>query len=852
MKNPKRMAAVLLVFVLIFSMMPMAFAQETGAVGVIEPTSSFTTEPMISAGGDHTVALRYDGTVWAWGDNRDGQLGDGTTTGRHTPVQVRGVDNNGFLENIVAVAAGNMHTLALQEDGTVLEWGEGVNHTPVQVQGLDGNIVAIAAGSGQSVALRDDGTVWEWSLGWFAEQVPGFYGGATAIAMGSHLVVLDSNSRVWEVRSNTEMVEGLTGNITSIAAGEFHYAALREDGTVWTWGNNYRGQLGNGTFTNSWDAVQVQGLSGVTAIAANGQNTVAIVDNDRVWAWGCNIAGQLGNGTSSSTGINVPVQTLNIRNVEAISAGGGHTIAIDGNGAVWAWGIGESGNLGDGTSSDSYVPVRVLGGGTGETFLNLRAASGLCSGCNNSEANCACCLDCERFPCVCGGGLGDIIVHATNNANVFINLTTETIHGLPFAAAEFSANGRSWNRRAAQQPGNGGSISHLLNRELTLTVREARGNEATQIVFPTINRRPRANAERLRPWYGADTWTLRARPARDNTAARPPAAPGLLYERVEGDDRGRIPTSPQWETLPQGFSIEILPTGERSTHFFRSVASAPTGTSGEAANFTPAGRPFRVRPAQFRRALSVRIAYAPETLRVRIGDEYSVDGGETWRRPGDTGFELDARNRAVPLNVSQYITGETTILLRTAATGRRTRSMNQVIVPLTRAPLMPPGMVGTRIVPIIASTRRLNPAHLQRTVSVAGVNRSVVYNIRNPDTSRWVAVPRFTSPTTTPIFTTETHDIRLSASARFVGGQWHGYAASLPGTITVHTGEIGPDSRGRIIFGVTHAVIAPAGTQSLESSLSLDVNDGAPSVTTGAALQIDVTTGAALQMPDYE
>ncbi|MBE0605157.1 MAG: chitobiase/beta-hexosaminidase C-terminal domain-containing protein, partial [Deltaproteobacteria bacterium] len=223
----------------------------------------------IAAGAYHTVAVKSDGTVWAWGYNYSGQLGDGTTTDRSLPVRVTG------LSGVAAVAAGVGHTVAVKSDGTL--WTCGANgfgqlgdgtttnrSQPVQVTALSG-VVAIAAGYYHTVAVKSDGTVWAWGYNGFGQLGDG----------------TTTN------RSQPVQVTALSG-VASVAAGWYHTVAVKSDGTVWAWGYNGYGQLGDGTTTNRSQPVQVTALSGVVAIAAGVDHTVAVKSDGTVWAWGYN------------------------------------------------------------------------------------------------------------------------------------------------------------------------------------------------------------------------------------------------------------------------------------------------------------------------------------------------------------------------------------------------------------------------------------------------------------------------------------------------------------------------------------------------------------------------------------
>jgi alpha-tubulin suppressor-like RCC1 family protein len=192
--------------------------------------------------GFHSLALKNDGTVWAWGPNFDGQIGDGTTTDRSTPVQVSG------LTGITALAASNAGSFALKNDGTVWAWGQigadsnGIavtSPTPMQIQGLS-NVIAIAAGRSHCLALEKDGTVWAWAT----DQDGNFYG-----QLGNGTT---TNS------FTPAKVMSLSG-VTNIGAGGFHSLAELSDGSLWTWGRNSSGQLGDGTTTDQSTPVQVEG-----------------------------------------------------------------------------------------------------------------------------------------------------------------------------------------------------------------------------------------------------------------------------------------------------------------------------------------------------------------------------------------------------------------------------------------------------------------------------------------------------------------------------------------------------------------------------------------------------------------
>ncbi|HLH23916.1 MAG TPA: hypothetical protein VK066_15440 [Chloroflexota bacterium] len=306
----------------------------------------------ISARLGHSLALQQDGTAWAWGDNTAGQLGSETLAFGNSsfPVQVTG------LENVTFVAAGGDHSLAVTADGTVWAWGSNSSgqlgdgttidrSAPVRVNGLinvPGGVEAVAAGLQYSLALKNDGTVWAWGTNEVGQLGNGTTDNQTAPVQ----------------------VSGLTG-VAAIVAGTSHALALKNDGTVWAWGANDMGQLGDSTNINRSTPVQVTGgMAGVRAIAAGLVHSLAAKNDGTVWAWGGNDAGQLGDGTTTSH--STPVQVGGgLVNAVSLAAGSYHSLAVRNDGTVWAWGSNDMGQLGDGTTASRRTPVQVSGGMTG-------------------------------------------------------------------------------------------------------------------------------------------------------------------------------------------------------------------------------------------------------------------------------------------------------------------------------------------------------------------------------------------------------------------------------------------------------------------------------------------------------
>jgi len=280
-----------------------------------------------------TLALSTDGTVWAWGWNVAGQLGNGLFGNATVPGRV------GALTNIVDIAAGTDHALAVGSDGSVWRWGapDSTNSTalpdrlPVRVSALT-DIVAVAAGHRFSLALRNDGRVFAWgdnSLG--------------QVGDGSGLF-----------RASPVQVAGLTA-IRSIAAGPSSSFAIRSNGSVMAWGAG--GTIGDGTSVNRLAPVPIAGLTSIEQISAS-HNGLARTTAGAVWFWGTNFYGERGDGTVTGRFLS-PVQVTGLPVITGIAVGGAHNVAMQNDGTVWAWGSGLLGEIGIAGVYTQDTPVAV-------------------------------------------------------------------------------------------------------------------------------------------------------------------------------------------------------------------------------------------------------------------------------------------------------------------------------------------------------------------------------------------------------------------------------------------------------------------------------------------------------------
>ena len=334
--------------------------------------ANLTGVTALSAGLDHTCARTSDGAAWCWGTNRQGQLGDGTTTERHRAVRVTKA-GGGYLTGVTAIsAAGSLgqiefaDTCARTSDGAAWCWGSNNTgqlgdgsttdrHRAVRVTKAGGGaltgVTAISAGGGFSCARTSNGAAWCWGLN----------------ALGDLGDGTTTPERLRAVRV-TKAGGGYLAGVTAISAGGVSACARTTDGAAWCWGGNFFGSVGDGTTTVRRRAMRVTKagggyLTGVTAVSAGlGANACAATSDGAAWCWGGNSSGSLGDGTTTERDRAVQVTEAgggNLVGVTAISAGTYDTCARTSDGGAWCWGADDSGQLGDGTTTERDQAVRV-------------------------------------------------------------------------------------------------------------------------------------------------------------------------------------------------------------------------------------------------------------------------------------------------------------------------------------------------------------------------------------------------------------------------------------------------------------------------------------------------------------
>jgi len=316
----------------------------------------------VSRGNKHTAAIRTDGSLWAWGYNMYGQVGNGAVRSSAAPVKV--------MDNVAAVSCGEEHTAAIDKDGTLWAWGKvsylgnngtgndtgefGTEVQTVPVKVMD-NMAAVCCGDYHTAAIDKNGALWMW--------------GYITLGNGS--------------TENSFVPVKVMDNVVAVSCGERHTAAIDKNGALWTWGWNLYGQLGNGATEQGNILVPTKVMDNVAAVCCWAYCTAAIQTDGSLWTWGANPGSglMLGNGGvgNAKNRYDETVQTVPMKildNVAAVSDG----IALKTDGSLWTWGSNSYGGLGTGLPGSSAVPVQItLGDGAAMSQgvrLNLNGGTG--------------------------------------------------------------------------------------------------------------------------------------------------------------------------------------------------------------------------------------------------------------------------------------------------------------------------------------------------------------------------------------------------------------------------------------------------------------------------------------------
>jgi len=309
----------------------------TGALGDARTGGSSTPAQIgsgyvsIAAGQSHAVGLKSDGTVWTWGSNSSGQLGDGTQTARTTPRAIGG----GFI----AVASGQFHSFAIKSDGSLYAWGDnssgqlgdGTTTTRLLPTFIGTGFTSVAGGDFHSVGVKSGGTLWAWGLN-----------NNGALGQGKVSTV-----------QRTPMQIDIAPGFATVSAGAGFSMGVKTDGTLYGWGSNQYGQLGDGTSTAQLTPKLITSL--VSSVAAGYNHTLLVKTDGSLWATGLNAQGQLGDGGNTSS---PSFKRVGVGYTLAVPSYA-HSLTIRSDSSMWSWGSNAAGQLGDGTKVDHWSPIRV-------------------------------------------------------------------------------------------------------------------------------------------------------------------------------------------------------------------------------------------------------------------------------------------------------------------------------------------------------------------------------------------------------------------------------------------------------------------------------------------------------------
>ncbi|MCL2199486.1 MAG: hypothetical protein FWB80_11230 [Defluviitaleaceae bacterium] len=379
-------------FVICFPILLAILSSAIFAYG-INPCNMTDGFGVISAGDATSFVIKSDNSLWAWGRNHVGQLGDGTTTDRHTPVWI--------MDDVIAVSSGGFHTAVIRSDGSLWIWGSNSHgvigdgttenrHSPVKI--MD-DVVAVSASGAATMAIQSDGSLWAWGLIRLEGDLGRDLSSYTPLkimedvvavsANGEHVMIIKSDGSLWGWGTNIsgELGDGTTGTRRQIpikimedvvavsAETRGRTKAIRADGSLWAWGANNFGILGNDSVAERY-LYPVKIMDEVVSVSTSSNHTVAVRTDGSLWVWGANWALRSDNPWLVD-GFPFPhIPTMIMGNVAVASAGGigwigretHHTIVLRTDGSLWTFGENEDGQLGDGTIARRNEPVKIMDG----------------------------------------------------------------------------------------------------------------------------------------------------------------------------------------------------------------------------------------------------------------------------------------------------------------------------------------------------------------------------------------------------------------------------------------------------------------------------------------------------------
>ena len=305
----------------------------------------------IASGNDFSLGVTADGKLWGWGNNVNGSLGDGTNVSSLTPKQI------GTATNWVYVNACLYHGFAIDADGRLWAAGYGILGTPggspanlFSLVNADNDWVTVSTGNYHTIAIKKDGTMWGWG-----RNAEGEAGTGSADLSNVYNPTKIGTDNDWKI----------------IAAGYDHTLAIKNNGSLWAWGQNLEAEVGDGTTVNRIDGPeQIGAATNWAAVAAGYTHSLALTTDGKLWAWGEDHIGELGDGNSGAIDVLTPELIANNSNWSSISAGEEFTLGNTSDGISWAWGRNVEGELGDGSIVNRYIPQTI---GAAPVYSSLAA-----------------------------------------------------------------------------------------------------------------------------------------------------------------------------------------------------------------------------------------------------------------------------------------------------------------------------------------------------------------------------------------------------------------------------------------------------------------------------------------------
>jgi len=337
----------------------------------VQTISTSSNWKSVSAGGCHSAAIKTDGTLWLWGNTfSTGAIGNNVSGIIQYSSPVQTISGG---TNWKQISMGDVHSTAIKTDGTLWLWGQGFNgelannasgntiriSSPIQTISAGTNWKQVSASNNITAAIKTDGTLWLW---------------------GSNAIVtpLGDNARI--SRSSPIQTISAGTNWKTVSMGHFHATAIKQDGTLWTWGSNC-GALGNNSLLDVSSPIQtISAGTNWKQVSAGRFNTAAIKTDGSLWLWGNNVCGQLGDNTNVSK--SSPVQTVSGgTNWQSVNSGNCIAGGIKTDGSLWLWGNSSSGQLGNNTNTpDKSSPVQTIMGGNDWRQVSFSAIDALPSG----------------------------------------------------------------------------------------------------------------------------------------------------------------------------------------------------------------------------------------------------------------------------------------------------------------------------------------------------------------------------------------------------------------------------------------------------------------------------------------